>query len=427
MGGVVSGLLAPIGSFLGTCVGSCCAAGCCKLMTLGSTDTRRSATFLLVWLQAIAVLLALIAGTWNEWLKWPCDKLMAIQEFVQGGDSGSFVDLVLFHRHDTSKGPKPTPVGICAAVLASTPDQSSAESVEYQVVYRSEAAAVSVFLLILVLCVSGCGASAAKAYPLGKLIGMQILAVVLLFLPNYLFTAFGATAGVLSFFFLAAQSILCIDVAYSANEAIYKQAVAAHRSGDLPRSRAWKIGLIAGSVALVCLSAGFGYWLCTVYSEVAPRVVIPAMLIAMVLLVVSITDWCEHGSLFASAVYMANIAWLSYEALAGLEGPVLNHLAGVAVCALWLVIFACSTWCSSEQRTLPLASASADEEDVPITTLEFVKQSAVHAAASVYIASELAPYAGRATFVARVTALGVALALYAWSLVAPKVLANREF
>lgn len=281
------------------------------------------------------------------------------------------------------------------------------------------------------LCLSGCGASAARSFPLAKLVGMMLLAFAFLFLPNGIFTAFGATAGVASFFFLTAQSILCIDVAYSANEAIYTQAVNAQRGADLARSRAWKGGLIGGSVTLVCLSGAWCYWLCTVYSQTALRIVIPAMVVAIILLCVSITDWCEHGSLFASAIYMANIAWLSYEAMAGLEGPVLSHLTGVAVCGFWLVVFACSTWFSTEQRTLPLAENSvasgSAEEDAPITTADFAKQSAVHAAASIYIASELAPYVGKATFVARVVALGTSLALYGWSLVAPRVLRYRDF
>lgn len=423
MGGIVSGVLGPFGSCFGTCAGSCFAAGFCKLLTLGSTDTRKAATCVLVWVQAVAVLLAITLGKWTSWLTWSCTKLQLIQELV-GGQSGTSQLLIGSASNANGKGPEP--IGICAALDASP--ASPIESVEYQLVYRAEAAAFLVFSLILILCISGCGVSAAKAYPLGKVLGVQVLALIMLFMPNGIFTAFGSVAGMVSFFFLTVQSVLFIDASYSLNEVVFTKAVAADRRGDMAAGNRWKVGIIVGSLALLLSTGAWSYWLCSVYGPVAQNIVIPSMFVATVFLIVSITDWCEHGSLLTSAIYIGFVSWLAYEALASLEGPLLHRWTGLLVCALCLVVLAGSSWGSGEPRGLPITTRPEEEEEAaPITAADFAKQSAVQAAASIYIASELAPAVGPTTFVARTAALVVALGLYGWSLIAPKVLRSRDF
>eukprot|EP00933_Yihiella_yeosuensis_P063026 TRINITY_DN66075_c0_g1_i1.p1 TRINITY_DN66075_c0_g1~~TRINITY_DN66075_c0_g1_i1.p1 ORF type:complete len:193 (+),score=42.54 TRINITY_DN66075_c0_g1_i1:86-580(+) len=79
-------------------------------------------------------------------------------------------------------------------------------------------------------------------------------------------------------------------------------------------------------------------------------------------------------------------------------------------------------------RTAPQTSSS--EEAAAVTGKEaflFALHCALQASASLYVTASLAPKAGSTTYGFRVAAIFTSLALYGWSLIAPKVLTGRSF
>lgn len=180
----------------------------------------------------------------------------------------------------------------------------------------------------------------------------------------------------------------------------------------------------------------------------AHALIIASFVLGAILLVVSITEWCEHGSLLTSTVVLAYVMWLCYEGLSmlplenGGELELLPGWIGLCVCGFSLIAFA---FCASsimpksaaqsaegqeamEQGDAPESvQAGDDDTSSQLNLREFTVQCLVHAAAALYICSSLAPAKSLWTFVARVMAVALSLVLYGWSLVAPKVLKNREF
>lgn len=84
-------------------------------------------------------------------------------------------------------------------------------------------------------------------------------------------------------------------------------------------------------------------------SATTSAVLAPTLAAMAVLLVVSITDWCEHGSLLASAVLTAYCVWLSLEAIAAAPemvarfspSPAWLRALELSACAGTLVVLAC--------------------------------------------------------------------------------------
>jgi len=303
----------------------------------------------------------------------------------------------------------------------------------------------------LILCVSGCAKHAAKSCPVGKFLILIVLILVLLFAPNDMLSVFGAVAGVASSAYLVAQTVLLMDFAYGWNEAWHTNAQ--NRQRDLnPRGyKMWLIAIVVAAALLFVLALVECIILCTQFATGGARtLVILTFLIGVVLLVISITDWCEHGALLTSSVVLAYMMWLAYEALSMLplsDGGI-EHLLprwmGLLICALSLAAFASSTSFGARKPTTAAtpapgqevlteqgqtaAQAEDDEDDTPegLDVSDFTVQCVVHAAAAVYVASAVAPSRAAVTFDARVVAVVVSLALYGWTLVAPKILTGRQ-
>jgi hypothetical protein len=403
-------------------------AGCCKLATAGETDTNKGARCVLLWLQVYAVVMGLLF-CWNpeKWLNWPCDKLNDIGLF--GGD-----------------------VGVCECY--GTDDQNTCYS--NQLIYRCEASAVLVFILLEIMCVSGCARHAAKDCPFGKFLILTVLIVVLLFVPNTWLTVFGQIAGVASAIYLLAQTVLFMDFAYCWNENWFDKAVKAERSGDLAGKMTWQRLIVAGAAAVFIFAVVELILLfCKFHGGKAVSLIAITFVVGIVWLVISITDWCDHGNLLTSTVVLAYLMWLCYEALSMLpvESGGTDHLLprwiGILVCALSLALFASASSMGLEKATTDAAPAGpalaeqgqagvavgeqardvTHDDDVPedLNLKDFSVQCAVHACAAVYITSALAPSRSDWTFTARVVCVVLSCILYGWTLVAPKVLKNREF
>jgi len=419
MGALITAPIAGIGTCAASMCGGCLAAGCCKLATAGSTDTTKAARCVLLWLQVVAVLLGVLMS-WNPkgWLDWPCDHIF-------------------------------TDFGICECRGGA--DESSCYS--DQIIYRTEASAVLVFVLLLILCVSGCAKHAAKSCPIGKFLILMLLIVILLFVPNDVLSVFGSIAGVASSVYLVAQTVLLMDFAYGWNEAWHTNAQKRQRDLNQQGYKMWLIAIVVASAGLFILGLVEMILLCVNFTTGGARaLVVTTFIVGFVLLFISITEWCEHGALLTSALVLAYMMWLSYEALSMLplsDGGVSDLLprwVGLIVCAVSLAAFAYSASFSGKKATVPMAAgqeglteqgqaagtAAAEEDeddDTPedLDVSDFTVQCTVHATAAVYIASSLAPSRGSWTFNARVAAVVVSLALYGWTLIAPKVLKNRQF
>jgi len=294
--------------------------------------------------------------------------------------------------------------------------------------------------------VSGCATAAAKSFPVGKFLAVILILVVLLFLPNELMSAFGGAAGVISSAYLVAQTVMLIGFAYDWNQTWHTNALSALRREIGQRGyKRWLAAIIVSSVLLLLAGLAGCVLLCIDFPVGgAQALVITTFVVSLVLLVISISGWCEHGALLTSALVLAYSMWLSYEALSMLSTSndftphLLPRWVGLTICALSLTAFAHSTGLSvsGQQNEGPLAAeraeagaAGEEEADAPagLDTWDFTVQCVVHAAAALYVTSSLAPARSTVTLVARVVAVCASLLLYGWSLVAPKVLTNRNF
>jgi len=433
MGAIVTAPLSAAGTCLGGCAGSCLAAGCCKLASSGSVSSEQAVRCVLVWLQVFTATLAtLAAATPMQWLPWTCDKLHAV------GMSG---------------------VGVCECKGGSNEAKCWSDGL----VYRAEAAGFIVFIALFAMAVSGCGHGASRSYAVAKFMAVFVIGLIFLFIQNSVFDAFGAFATSASAVFLVMQAVLLIEFAYSWNELWYGNALMARRREVGQRGyRLWLGGVIGASAILFITSISFSVYFFTAFPSTAGRTInIVAMILALSLLLVSITDICEHGALLTSCVVMAYTVWLICETLAAMpndQGPTLPSWLGLSICAVSLaasthgVGFGGSPSGTMHQTGGAREAALVERGDAPSVDLgqatvapstppeeqqqegvtrskikDFVVHCMVHAAAALYVTSLLAPRAGEVTFALHATSLFVALVLYGWSLIAPKILTGRNF
>eukprot|EP00928_Gymnodinium_smaydae_P089232 TRINITY_DN73220_c0_g1_i1.p1 TRINITY_DN73220_c0_g1~~TRINITY_DN73220_c0_g1_i1.p1 ORF type:complete len:419 (-),score=46.93 TRINITY_DN73220_c0_g1_i1:210-1406(-) len=393
------------GSCLGSCAGSFASASCCALATSGSTRSPKASRCLLVWLQAFAALLSLSLA-WNpaEWLGGACNKLSWLGKLRT--------------------------LGICECVSADSTCWST------QLVYRTQASATLVYILLIIFVVSGCGDRAAHEAPGMKFVGVFVFMVASLILPNAIFGVFGTLANIASGAFLVVQTIPIIDFAYWWNESWLQRGLAARRiTFSAEALDTWKIAILFASLILLILTALGTAHLCMTWPQVW-WLSISALVITFHLMVLSITEWCEHGSLLTSTFMMAYATWLCYAAVVEIPDLAMADTmrikikwCGIAVCAFSLGAFAFMPSLGSTAATeaaVPIAEGDARVLD-GVAGIDFIVQCGVHAAASLYVASALVPSASSISFGAHAAAVYVSLLLYAWTLVAPKILTGRSF
>jgi len=323
-----------------------------------------------------------------------------------------------------------------------------------QLMYRFEAAAFAIFQCMIVLSISGCASQAAHSLPLAKFALLLLLGIILAFVPNSFFDGFGAFAGVVSSAFLVALTVRLIDLAYSWNVLWFAYSrEAAMRNPAGKEERLWLIAILVVSTGLLLVAFGTALYLWfAVPGTHARAITLGALLVSLALLLVSITDWCEHGALLTSAAITAYAMWLSYETIdhlpqtADTQRSVVPWWMGLGVTGVILASFTCSV---SKSRSKERDSSSGVEmaivretasddgqtssarelvhEEETVDAWDFGGSCVVHALASLYVTSLLSPAIGWTLFVARLMALIASLVLYGWSLVAPKVLTNRDF
>jgi len=274
-----------------------------------------------------------------------------------------------------------------------------------------------------------------------KFFMIPLLGFAFLFVPNAFFNSFSHVVGVASTCFTVSQAVLLIDFAYSWSERWYSNSLMARQSH--PGSgwdKKWQGMILAAAAALLAASIAAAAALFAMAPSTATSVVLtPTLAVGVLLLFTSITEWCEHGSLLASAVVMAYSMWLALEAIATVPGEALHppwlRVAELLACAGTLAVLAsgiASARSVRSPRAVAMAGASealTGAEGGEIDDVSFLAQCVVHAAASLYICAALVPAddGAEVMFVCRAASLAVALALYGWSLVAPRVLRHRTF
>lgn len=425
MGAVAAAPLQMLSSFLGTCAGSCITAGCFKLAESGTVSTTKAVFCVLAWLQVLGLVLAVWANSAStDWLGVLCEKL----SFAGQGE-----------------------LGVCGCIRTAE-EGAVVPCWQKQLTYRATAASTTVFLFLLVLAVSGCASDAARLHIVGKYLALLLLWACSLALPNTWFEGFGAVATVAASVFLLVQSVFAIDLAYRWNEAWHDFAVEAKRNLNQKREQMWYVALLVA--ALVLLACAVAWDVALWKTAVEHRLVLGVAVLSLATLVLSITAWCEHGSLLTSAAMAFYGAWLLHEALGASCAPGADTSSGgdvaerasrrvkllacmVYVAALGLGLVGASPTkvagsSGKEGEEALLSAAKEDAAQAPSTqdNKGFALQCAAHAAVPLYACAALVPRQVQTGCLAFQCYAAVAVAcplLYGWSLVAPMVLKSRRF
>lgn len=252
--------------------------------------------------------------------------------------------------------------------------------------------------------------------------------VITLPFPNGIFEAFGnVPANLAACLFRLVLIILYIDFAYDINGQLFgyaqslRTSLVDHRAqqGSLAAIIIVSVLTLAGSIAAAVYLGVHRpdvWWLIYV-----------SLPLCLALVVLSITDWCEHGSLFCSALVFAYIVWLCFDAA---ESKPRGHEAlhfeivtpwGITMVFILLVYYGLCYGFGAHFTGAAMGQIG-DER-----SFDFLRRCAVHALASCYISTTLAPYEGILRFSFRATVVLFAILLYGWTLAAPKILTARTF
>eukprot|EP00913_Durusdinium_trenchii_P003627 g3355.t1 len=254
------------------------------------------------------------------------------------------------------------------------------------------------------------------------------------------------------------QAVLFMDGAYQLNDRIYASAVQARRRSISSEAFHGRLALMVSvSLALVIGALIAAIYLCMAVPEVTICVV-SAVVGSSLLLLVSITSWCEHGSLMTSSVMFAYNIYLCYQVASirprAEEEEIPTTMLGLLVPTLSLAYFAisksparhlagrkqnssdttddfepgqrCSGWRTDLLRPNVEDHRPPTQTDRPVTPgaaaedpNDFLLRCFVHFLADFYVTSVLAPRVSWLRFNIRAATVFVCLAVYAWTLDGP--------
>jgi len=425
MGLIASVLQVPL-RLLSTCIGTCAAVGCLRLAGAGTVTNARAASCVLAWLQICSALLALtVRVSHTGWIEGACEKLST-----------------LLQATSTTSGPN-TDMGICSCQESTLKEKGCWPE---QLVYRAAATTCAVYLLLVLLALSGCALGASRYYSVGKFLAVILLWTASLLAPNGVFNAFGAVASLLSSLFGVVQCILVLDVACTIHEAWFDLA----RRSKRRKNHEQAIVLASLALAITAWASAVVLW------QDFPQGWAHGLILAteagsLVLLVVSITDWCEHGTLLTSAAMMLFSTWLLYGVLVNAcvaiaPGETLQpklEWPRLAMCAATVLLIARNFGLDTQTQGLSqgLIAGGGDELDVGVSAdpaapmsehelRSFIIQSLMHAIVPLYWCSTLTSdvvHTHCLAFIGHTIVLGLSSVIYAWHLVAPKILTRRRF
>lgn len=420
MGAAVGGL----GACCASCAGGMLASCCCAAAGAGRTNSTTATRMLLVWLQVFTTFLALVcsAHPWTWIGYWFC--------WIPGFNS----------------------IGPCACDKGFPDGIHGEQCWMEQMIYRAEFSGCCVFLFVLLLCVSGCSDTAAHGYAVAKFMMVPLLLIAFLFVPNPFFNFYGNAANILSSIFVIGQALLLVDVGYTVNEKIMNNHTASHRR-NLREDPTWKIVILVLS-ALLFLGSIIGSIFLFIDFDSSIWIVIVALVLSIVFGVLSVTcAWCPHGNILTSCIVMAYSIWLSYEALLsvndGSTRPTFIKWIGIAIAAFSLfgtafgnglglngsgdteaMVAAANVEAATAEEGAAASAGAAGEgasEGGPFNKMDFILQSAIHAACALYVTTELAPFQSWIAFTFRSMNVIGALLLFGFTLFAPKIFPDRSF
>jgi len=295
-----------------------------------------------------------------------------------------------------------------------------------QLIYRTTLAAFLLFVVLATLALRGYMLRHWHKIVLGAFT-MILLPLLLTFMPNGLFDVFAKVATVVSTVFLIAQTALLVDFAQACNDTICSAGLSArlvHINSDY--LQAAKLALTGVSLALLigAITGAIILWM----HFPNGWIVVTALVVSALLLVVSITKWCTHGNLFASAIVTAYSVWLSYDVLVMRNEDYdqrVDFTVGFKVSGLIITFFTLiasifgSGWGLAGPDSLLGGGAASNGRPNPRA---FAVYSVLNAVATLYVASVLTPTQSGLGFVVRVVALMGSLLLYGWMLLAPLVM-----
>lgn len=353
--------------------------------------------WLLVWLQALTLLAALVLRT--VW-RGPC------------GSQGSHACLCDEAENDS-------------------------ECLASQSVFRTEASASALYVLLAIMCAF---INVSRARPAGCLAGVVVLPLVLsllitvsLFVPSVVFEVFTPFVCVMSAVFRVLQNVLFMDFAYDMNE------LSVGTSFGIRRTVVG--GGCVGFAAIIIVSALL--FLTSVITSVMLVVdhppmlwiVVPAMTISLASMAVSITEWCQHGSLLTSCVVLSYVTYLCVgaEVVRPTGDPSPTSLS---VHRVFSVIFAaCSLTILAAKKGVGrhiigssaylVGDGASDAYPVEFAKLPFLSRCGVHFLACTYISDVLVLRASLTSFVVRVVTIFATVAIYGWTLVSPRIFSER--
>jgi len=327
-----------------------------------------------------------------------------------------------------------TPAGICACEGQLDPYYCYRD----ELAFRAGVSSLIIYLLLVALTIQGSLSTLWNARGCQRVAALAavaliqfVLLLIALCLPSGLFLAvdnvgmFGAAA------YRVMQAVLFMDWAYNLNDQLYDNAVQMRRRLVDGSAFTWRLGaMVVASGLLLLGSLIAAIFLCINEPEVT-WCVVASVIGSLFLLIVSITNWCEHGSLMTSSVMLAYTVYLCHQ-VAEIRPDVGDHedddvpttLYGLLVPACSLGYFAIS---SSPARHLAGRHTSIGDADDAFDSNDFLLRCGVHCLADFYVTSCLAPRVSWLRFNVRAVTVFVCIVVYGWSLVAPKILSARSF
>jgi len=299
--------------------------------------------------------------------------------------------------------------------------------------YRVEFAALLTYMILAVLAAIGLESFSLGLRPV--VAAVHVLAVTLVIplfcslffpLPNQLFIAYSYFTVQGAAISRLLQVVLWIDFSYDLNDTLFGHARDVHRrtiSGALHKGA--NAGIVVTSLLLVAGSVAASVHLC-IRRPGLTWIVCCAMILSLACLLVSISDWCEHGSLLCSSVVMIYMVYLCYDADKALpvdhDMQAQRDFTPVGVIQLFgtLIYYGICYGLGTH-----LTGSSEDDPDRDACDL--IVRCLVHAAASCYICAGLATHADMFRGVICIGVVFAAVILYGWTLVAPKFLTDRSF
>lgn len=385
------------GSFLTSCLGSLTGTCCAKALGLG-TLRQDSARIGYLILNLYTIILALTLGSLfgsNTNLQWWFGYLPGIGECKKTDNRG---------------------------------EDGISECYSNAIIQRLTFTYTIMHVTILAMCTCGDGVArkANNRFFVLKFVMIPVVAFGMCFLPNDMFRFLFVTLVPASFIYLLMQQIMLIDLAYSWNESWVQNAELEYSNNET-LSKAWFTAIILSSV--LCLAFGIYYF----YLALARCMwFVVVLLLQIVCIIASLTEYIPHGALLPSSVIFAYSAWLSAPD-AGLQGVVGWILYAFTTIYAMTKAKGDSSVAGNNSSHLSESLSNVDQSEPQIRQQdppdnETAKSLSVLHVCGTLIGLYLAPAISGVLpdWLCPSAAVTVTL-LYAWTLVAPLIVTSRAF